>query len=47
MLRGLNSQLETYPAHFENQTIPNLHLPDQLGINTDSGLAQNPDNWGT
>ena len=42
MLRGLNSQLETYPAHFENEAIPYSHLPDQLRINTDTSIAQNP-----
>jgi hypothetical protein len=39
--------LETDPAHFENQAIPNLHLPNQLGIYTDSGITQNPYERGT
>ena len=43
----LNSHLETDPAHFENQAIPNLHLPNQLGIYTDSGITQNPYERGT
>lgn len=38
----LNPHLETYTAHFENQAIPNLHFPNQMGINTDSGITQNP-----
>ncbi len=43
---GLNPQLETYPANFQNQPIPDTHLPDQLGINTDTGIPQNPNERG-
>lgn len=43
MLRGVNSQLETYPADFENKPIPNPHILDQLRINTDTGVTQYPD----
>jgi|GEM_PF-4480265 len=43
MRRWLNAQLESYPADFEHQPIPDPDSLDQLGINADPGVAQDPD----